>query len=310
MSKKPSPMDILNSVRNKAKLDDEPFAKSIAIRLKPGKIKFQLLAKDADNLFRPRTQHMIPTLPNNDDKNEKWMVADCKGPGCPVCAAVETFKKSGVVLDDVNAAYNPKYPYKSLRSIFTNSEHYLLCARILADQADDGNYLPKDSEIGSTHLVQFPRMALNALMTAYEDAMENAEDNDTEVPPLFAIFDGEDKASSLTVTCRVSNQPYACNFSFGKETEIAYADIDADKLKLLTEIPEVPAEHYDNCVKRIKKIQQYFVKSAPTVDNDDMNDDDLPFTMNEDSKPESVTKEKTTASADSDDEDFNIDDLL
>lgn len=312
MGKKLSPMDILNNVRNKAKLDNNDFSKSIAIRLKPGKIKFQLVAESSDFLFRPRTQHMIPTVPHEEDKNEKWMIADCKGPGCPICAAAESFKKSGVELDDVNDAYNPKYPYKTLRSVFTQSEHYLLCARILADQADDGNYLPKDSELGSTHLIQFPRTALNNLMAAYEDAMDDASDEDTEVPPLFAIFEDEDKASSLTITCRVTNQPYSCTFSFGKVVETSKSEVDEAKLKLLAEAPEVPEEHYTKCVKRIKDIQNYFVKptvSTSYADDNDEDDGELPFDMNDD-EATNKDKEPKKANSSADDEDFNIDELL
>lgn len=309
MGKKLSPMDILNNVRNKAKLDNNDFSKSIAIRLKPGKIKFQLIAADSDYLFRPRTQHMIPTVPHEEDKNEKWMIADCKGTGCPICAAAESFKKSGVELDDVNEAYNPKFPYKTLRAVFTQPEHYLLCAKVLADNADDGNYLPKDSEIGSTHLIQFPRTALNNLMSAYEDAMDDAEDE--EVPPLFAIFEDDNKASSLTITCRVTNQPYSCTFSFGKVVEVEKKDIDEEKLKLLVEAPEVPEEHYAKCVKRIKDIQNYFVKptaSTSYADESDEDDGELPFSMGDEDE-----KSKTTSSSsknETEDSEFDINSLL
>lgn len=146
MSKtKMSPMDMLNAVRDKAKLSDSDFSKSIAIKLKPGKIKFQLIAADCEHLFRPRTQHMIPTIPDEVDPNEKWLVADCKGEGCPVCIAANAFKKSGVTtVEEVNRIYNVKFPYKNLHALFTQPEHYLLCARVLVDQADDGSYLPKN----------------------------------------------------------------------------------------------------------------------------------------------------------------------
>lgn len=291
-----TPMEILNKVKEKAKLNNEDFSKSVAIRLKPGKIKFQLIAKDDEHLFRPRTQHMIPTIPNEDDKNEKWLIADCKGELCPICTAATAFKNSGIELDTVNEAYNPKYPYRSLRSIFTQSEHYLLFAKILADQADDGNYLPKDSEIGSTHLIQFPKTALNGLMSAYEDLLEDAEENIDEMPSLFAIFNGEDKAKSLTITARVTNQPYSCNFSFGKVAEVNINDVDTEKMDLLENPKVVPEEHYDKCVKRIKNIQNYFV-GAENKDRE---------------QPVIETKITNELSADivDDDDDLNLDDIL
>lgn len=301
---KMSPMDMLNNIRKKAKLDDiNDFSKSIAIRLKAGKIKLQLVALDSDHLFRSRTQHMIPTIPNEDDKNEKWLIADCKGDSCPICTAATAFKNSGITLEEVNGAYNPKYPYKSLRAVFTQPEHYLLCARVLADNADDGSYLPKDAELGSTHLIQFSRMALNNLMSAYEDFMDDFDgDEDEEVPPLFAVFDGKNTAKSLTITCRVTMQPYSCNFAFNKIAEITLNDVDSDKLKLLAEVKEVPEEHYEKCVKRIKAIQNYFV---------------APFTEMEDLDSAKITASKTVAakgtekpSFDTEDDELNIDDLL
>lgn len=299
MTKK-NPMDILNKVREKAKLNNEDFSKSIAIKLKAGKIKFQLIAKDDEHLFRARTQHVIPKLPNEDDVNEKWMVADCKGEGCPVCAAINAFKNSGVTVEEVNEAYTPKFPYKNLRSVFTQNEHYLLFAKILSDQADDGNYLPKDSEIGSTHLIQLPRIALNNLMSAYEDAIDDAEGE--EIPPLFAIFNDDKTAESLTVTARITNQPYSCNFSFGKVVEVSIDDVDKDCMGLLETPKEVPAEHYENCVKRIKKIQNYFVKSSAT--NNATEEDDIPFSMSDSN--EKPTKVHTTNV----DDDLNLDELM
>ena len=89
-------------------------------------------------------------------------------------------------------------------------------------------------------------MALNNLMSAYEDFMDDFDgDEDEEVPPLFAVFDGENTAKSLTITCRVTMQPYSCNFAFNKIAEITLNDVDSDKLKLLAEIKEVPEEHYE-----------------------------------------------------------------
>lgn len=290
MGKRLSPLDIISRVREKAKLENNDFSKSQAIRLKAGKIKFQLVAKDSDYLFRARTQHMIPTVPHDDNKDNKWMVADCKGENCPVCKAVKAFKDTGITVDEINDAYEPKYPYKNVRSLFTQNEHYLLCGVILGDQADNGNYLPKDSKLGDTHLIQFTQTALNNLMSAYEDFIDdfsdNSEDNE-EVPPLFAIFDGEDKAKSLTVTCRITNQPYSATFSFGKVVELEKNAVDLDKLNLLEEAPEVPDEHYENCVKRIKDIQNYFIKNNDYVESkndilaDLISDDEVPFPVKE-----------------------------
>ena len=305
MSKKRmSPTEMLNSVRSKAKLGDNDFSKSIAIRLKPGKIKFQLVAADCEHLFKPRVQHMIPTVPGEDDPNEKWMIADCKREDCPVCKAANAFKKSGVAsLDDINNAYNMKYPYRSIGALFTQPEHYLLCAKVLADQADDGSYLPKDSEIGSTHLIQFPRTALNNLMSAYEDYIE---DNDSDAD-LFAILDDEtEEAKSLQITCRVTNQPYSCTFAFNKVAKISKEDIDEEKLELLTTDKEVPEEHYENCVKRIRKIQNYFSGNQMREEEADRNkliDDiteDTPFDL-DDEKP---AKNKV------EDDDLDISDML
>lgn len=306
MATKKNPMDILNGIREKAKLNNDDFSKSVAIRLKPGKIKFQLIAKDDEHLFRPRTQHMIPTVPDEDDKNEKWLICDCKGEGCPVCAAATAFKNAGVELDDVNAAYNPKYPYKSLRSLFTQNEHYLLLAKVLADQADDGNYLPKDAEIGSYHLLQFPRTALNNLMSAYEDALDDADGE--EVPPLFAIFNGDKTAESVTITARITNQPYSCTFSFNKPAEVNIKDVDAERMDLLENTPEVPEEHYEKCVKRIKQIQNYFVKPANKRVIEDEDTGELPFNMTDGVK---TPKKLTPPVVDkADDDDLDIDDLL
>lgn len=304
MATKKNPMDILNGIREKAKLNNDDFSKSVAIRLKPGKIKFQLIAKDDEHLFRPRTQHMIPTVPDEDDKNEKWLICDCKGEGCPVCTAAAAFKNVGVELDDINEAYNPKYPYKSLRSLFTQNEHYLLLAKVLADQADDGNYLPKDAEIGSYHLLQFPRTALNNLMSAYEDALDDADGE--EIPPLFAIFNGDKTAESVTITARITNQPYSCTFSFNKPAEVNIKDVDAERMDLLENAPEVPEEHYEKCVKRIKQIQNYFIKPKGRAVIEDEDDDNLPFNLGD----SEVKKPKKLTPAKDDDDDLDIDDLL
>lgn len=311
MATKKNPMEILNGIREKAKLNDEDFTKSIAIRLKPGKIKFQLVAKDDEHLFRPRTQHMIPTVPNEEDKNEKWLVADCKGEGCPVCQAAAAFKNAGIGLDEINEAYHPKYPYKYVKSLFTQSEHYLLFAKVLLDQADEGNYLPKDADIGSYHLLQFPRTALNNLMAAYEDAMDDAMDDELDessaIPPLFAIFNGDKSASSLTITARITNQPYSCTFSFNKVAEINIDEVDKERMALLEEPQTVSDEHYEKCVKRIKQIQNYFIKPKGKAVIEDEDDSDLPFSLGD---SEVKKPKKLTPAKDDDDDDLDIDDLL
>ena len=302
-----TPTEMINKIRSSANLDNNnDFSKSIAVKLKSGKIGFQLIAPSEDNMFRARTQHIIPTVPNEDDKNEKWIIADCKGEGCPVCMAVNAFKQTDISVDDINSAYMPKYPYKNIKSVFTQPEHFLLFAKITTDQADNGDYLPKNAELGSTHLIQFPRTALSGLIDAYADYKETNDDSDEDTPPLVAIFDkNSDTAQSLSIICRVTNQPYSVNFTFGKVKEIKRSEIDEDKMKLLIEAPEVPAEHYEKCVKRIEKIKNYFLKiptaSVNTVT--DMDDSDLPFSLGD---TPSVKEESTKDSED----DFNIDDLL
>lgn len=275
-TKRMSPRDILNKVRNNAKLDENNYNITNVIKLKPGKIKMQLLTDDADFLFRPRTQHLIPTIPNEEDKNEKWLVADCAGNNCPICKAVESFKNSGVTVDDVNNTYNFKYKYKTLRSVFTQNEHYLLCAKILEDKADDGTYLPKNAEIGSTHLVQFNKMALNSLMSSYEDFLDDLNvDNEEDEPSLFAIFDGNDEyevANSLIITCRITNQPYSCSFSFSRSANIAFNNVDKTTLKNFHKAIEPTEDYVNKCVERIEKIKNYFVKSNIDI-NVDENDE-------------------------------------
>ena len=294
MANRESAMEMLNRIRDKAKLNND-FSKSMAIRLKAGKIKFQLVAPTSDNLFKSRIQHMIPTVPEEEDKNEKWLVADCKGEGCPVCAAAAAFKNSGITVGQINEAYNPKYPYKYIRNVFTQPEHYLLCAKILTDDADEGSYLPKDEAIGSTQLIQFPRTALNNLMAAYEDFMDDyeTEGKDDDVPSLFAVAEDGDKVRSLVITCRVTNQPYSCTFSFNKSQTIDFSEISEEKLNVLKETIEVPSEHYDKCVDRIQKIRNYFIKESVKDE-----DDDVPFDM---------SSEKKSVSSD---DDFDIDDML
>lgn len=289
--KKPSPMDILNQVRNKAKLDNSNFANSFAINLVPGKIKFQLLALTPDNLFIPRTQHFIPRSPDSESSDEKALVADCAGDGCPVCAAADKFKAESYTVENVNEMFpDVKYPYKTVKSLFTQKEHCLLCARILADDADKGNYLPKDGKIGDTYLLKFNKMALNNLMSAYEDFIDdysdsiNGEEDSEDVPPLFAIFDGEDSATSLVVTCRITNQPYSCSFTFNKPTTVSATEVNKDKLELLENgLPKVPDEHYQKCVERIDEIRHCFFNKYHTMDIDMP---DMPFSMDDDSSEE------------------------
>lgn len=294
MSKKLSPTEMLNAVRSKANLGEQTdYSKSAAIRLKAGKIKFQLIAADCEHLFKSRVQHVIPPVPGEDNPNEKWLVADCVRENCPICKAANVFKKSNVTtLEEINNTFNMKYPYRSISALFTQPEHYLLLAKVLSDQADDGSYLPKESEIGSTHLIQFPRTALNNLMSAYEDYLEDHEDEENE--DLFAIFDdGKIKAKSLQVTCRVTNQPYSCTFAFGKLLEIDKADVDSDKLDILaSEEVKVSDEHYNKLIKRIKDMQNYFSGNAIKEEIEEITED-IPFGLKEEKK-----------------DDFSIEDML
>lgn len=301
-SKKPSPLDILNRVRDKARLDEKPYQQIQVVKMKAGKIKFQLLALNDDFLFAQRRQHVIPTIPHDDDPNSKWMVVNCEGENCPICRAAESFKKSGVELEDVNAEYKPKYPFKSLRSVFTQPDHYLLCARILVDQCEDGNYLPKDAEIGSTQLIQFSKTALNNLMAAYEDFIDDfadSQEEDAEAPALFAIFDGDDTADSLTISCRITNQPFSATFSFSKVTTASLDEVNKSKLEILEKGFEPNNEDYvAKCIKRIKNIQNYFVNGGGSISEDDSadsfdddDDDDLPFSMGN-SKKSAVSEKK------------------
>lgn len=300
-----SPMDMLNSIRNKAKLDEVDYGNIIAIKLnKPGKIKMQLLALDPEYLFKSRTQHFIQTLPDNDDPNEKVMVVDCQGENCPVCAAANALKSSGVTVEMLNAAYKPKYPYAKLRTFLTMPEHFIVYAKIIQDGAEEGKYLPKDAEIGSAQFVQLSRSALNSLMEAYEDFIDDAMDGEDDVetlPPLFGIFeDGAKEVTSLTVNCRVSVQPYSYNFTFGRASKTKLDDIDSEKLEKLSEGPLVPTEDYMNkALQRIKDIQNYFVGGGSQATNKFpmIDDDDDEYSGN------------GTAPATDDDGEFDIDSL-
>lgn len=278
-----SPMDMLNSIRSKAKLEEVDYGNIIAIKLnKPGKIKMQLLALDSENLFKSRTQHFIQTVPDNDDPNEKIMVVDCQGENCPICSAANAFKASGITVDMLNAAYKSKYPYRNLRSFLTMPEHFIVYAKIIQDSAEEGKYLPKDAELGSSHFVQLSKSALNSLMEAYEDFIDDCDEDIDDMPPLFGIFEDEAKeVSSLTVNCRISIQPYSYNFSFGKASKTSLDEVDVDKLKKLSEGPLIPTDDYiEKALHRIKDIQNYFVggpqataedKFSMIEDDDDIN---------------------------------------
>lgn len=304
MSKRLSPTEMLNQVRSKAKLEDSEFSKQIAIKLnKEGKIKFQLLALDSDNLFIPRTQHFIPKIPGSEsDSKQKIIVCDCLGENCPICSAALAFRNSGVELDTVNETYSNKYPYQNLRSVFTQPEHFLLGARILLDSPDEGSYLPKDAQIGSTQLIQFSRTALNSLMQAYEDYLEDSEiGDDSNFPSLFAIFDDKDKVNSFIINCRIQTSPYSYTFSFGKSNEISIKDVDVEKLKLLSGLSKPADEYVESAVKRVKDITNFFTSSS-FLDEDE---DDIPFDINEnDSSTKSKSIEVNTV--DDDDDDFDL----
>ena len=269
MKQKMSPMDLLNSVKNKANLNNNT-EKSIAVKLnKAGKFKFQLLALSEDYLFRARTQHAIATLPDNEDTNTKMIVIDCQGKDCPICMAASQFKNSGVTVDDINAAYKPKYPYTKLRNFLTGSEHFLVGVRVLADNAEEGTYLAKDEEIGSTQILQLSRAAFNSLMSAYEDFIEDNEDCIDELPPLFGIVDdSNDTIESLSISVRVATQPWSYNFTFGKATKVNKSDVNSNKLEFIKEGTKPSADYVDNAVSRIKEIQNYFTGAKILSDSD------------------------------------------
>lgn len=294
---KQSPMEMLNKIRSKANLDENNFSNQVAIKLnKEGKIRFQLLALSSDNLFMPRTQHFIPKVPNVDDSKQKIIVCNCLGENCPICNASMSFRNSGVTLDEVNDVYTPKYPYRSLRSVFTQPEHFILGAKILLDSPDEGSYLPKDAEIGSTQLIQFSRSALNSLLQAYEDYTDdlNIED-ENEMPSLFSIFeDGNKTAKSFIISCRIQTSPYSYAFTFGKVNEISIEEVDTEKLKALSELDRPNEEYLQSAVTRIKDITNYFV--TPSYSNSSA--DNITSTNNSKSKTES-----------DDFNDLNLDDL-
>lgn len=267
-NKKMSPQEILDKIRSKAKLESKEYEKSIAIKMnKSGKIRMQLLALDSDHLFKSRIQHFIPTLPDNEDPNEKIMVVDCQGDNCPICDAAMSFKNSGVTVEEINSAYKPKYPYQKVRNVFTQPEHFLLCARVLADQADEGTYLPKEESIGSTQLIQLSKTALTNLMSTYEDFVDDYDGEPEDLPSLFAIFeDGVKEAKSLTVTLRVTTQPmWSYNFTINKATDIKIEDVDVEKLKLLQETLKPTDDYMEKAINRIHQIQSYFVGGSNVV---------------------------------------------
>lgn len=260
-----SPTELLNRVRASAKLDTKEFEKQVAIKLnKPGKIKLQLLALDSEHLFKSRVQHFIPTMPDNEDPNEKIMVVDCQGDNCPICTAATAFKNSGITVDAVNEAYRPKYPYPKLRNVFTQPEHFLFAVRVLADQADEGTYLPKDEAIGSTQLLQLSKSALSSLMSAYEDFVSDSDEDVEDLPPLFGVFeDGATSVKSFTVNLRIQVQgAWSYIFSFGKAVEAKAEEINMDKLKFLTETTKPTDDYVEKAVKRIHNIQNYFTGVA------------------------------------------------
>lgn len=294
-----SPRDMLDKIRSKAKLDDKSFEKSIAVKFnKPGKVKLQLLALDSEYLFRARTQHFIQTLPDNEDPNEKTMVVDCQGEGCPICSAMNSFKNSGVTVEAINAAYKPKYAYPKLRNFLIQPEHYLLAARILLDQADEGNYLPKDAAIGSTQIIQLSKRALSSLMASYEDFLADSDEDIDSLPPLFGIFeDGKKSVKSLTINLRIQVQgAWSYIFSFGKAVEVNIEDVDTEKLEFIKTPLETTDDYMEKALKRINQIQSYFVGSDNGVEFVDSSE----ATVN--------NKNVTTVSSKSDDLDDLVDD--
>lgn len=302
-----SPKDILNSIRAKAKLNtDADFSKQVAIKLnKEGKLKLQLLAPDSEHLFVSRTQHFIPKIPYSDDANQKGIVCDCLGEGCPVCSAVTSFIHSGIELSTVNDVYKNKYEYRTLKSVFTQPEHFLVAARVLRDQTDgDVSFLPKDEEVGSIQLIQFSKSALNSLMQSYEDFLEDMSDtlnvdDENNLAPLFGtVSDAENGIiKSLTVNLRVNVTPYAYTFSFGSGIEVDTKTVSSsEKIELLKEGLQKPAEDYiERAVKRVKDITAAFTGKSIESTSNTANSNELPFT---------IGVENTTSSKD---DDFELD---
>lgn len=260
---KQNPLDILNKIKNVANLKNE-YAKTIGIKLnKPGKIRFQLIAPDVEHLFKARTQHFIQPLPNNES-NENVLVVDCQGENCPICEVANSFRKSGITVEQINDAYNPRYPYPKLRNFLTQPEHFLVAARVLLDNADEGNYLPKDAEIGSTQILQLSRTAFNNLMTSYEDFLSDYDDDIEELPPLFGIVDDskeEGVLNSLSITLRISVQgAWSYNFSFGKGVSVKIEDVDSEKLGVISsDTFKVTEDYMEKAIKRIESIKNYII---------------------------------------------------
>lgn len=304
-----SPRDLLDRVRSKAKLGENTYEKSIAIKMnKPGKIKLQLIALDSENLFKARTQHFIQTLPDNEDPNEKIMVVDCQGDGCPICDAMNAFKNSGITVEQINEAYKPKYPYPKLRSFMIQPEHFILGVRVLADNAEDGTYLPKDEALGSTQLLQLSKSALNSLMAAYDDFISDSDEDEDSLPPLFGVFeDGAKVVKSLTVNLRVQVQgAWSYIFSFGKAVEAKIEDVDIEKLKFLEETTKPSEDYLEKAIKRIHQIQNYFTGVNSLIDDED----DEPVVKQKSSgNSSSASSAKDTIESLIDDDDFDIDSL-
>ena len=232
-----TPNEIISKVKSTANLRDseEPQVNIIKIN-KPGKLKFQIIAPTVDVLFKPRTLHFIQPLPDNDDPNEKVLCVECQKENCPICTAFNVFKNSGITVDEINAAYpQNKYPYTKIKSFITMQEHYLLVVRVLADQAEDGYYLPKDEEIGSTQILQLSKTALNSLMTSYQDYIDDLVDSDVNTETgdysLFGIYDNDsDVINSLSINLRVTTSgQWQYIFTFNKAVEVNKKDIDVSK---------------------------------------------------------------------------------
>ena len=264
-----NPYDVINKVKSVANLEEsESMIPSVVKVNKSGKLKFQIVAPNVNCLFRPRVQHFIQTLPDSDDPNESIIYAECSKNNCPICAAVDTFKNCDITPEDINAAYSLKYPIKKVKSFFTSSEHYLLCIKVLSDQADDGYYLPKDEELGSFQILQLSRTALNSLMASYQDYIEDASDSGINVNSgdysLFGLLDDDnDPIKSLVVSLRVqTNGQWQYIFSFNSSASIDKNSIDQDKIKFIQEIPEYPDDYLQKAINQINKIKNYFIDKS------------------------------------------------
>lgn len=324
-----TPQEMLNKVRKMANLDDNAAIGPSIVKLnKPGRLKLQLLAPDSDNLFIKRVMHSIQVVPESENQN--IIMIPCQGINCPICEAANSFRKSGITVEELNNVYKSKYPYRNVRSFLTQPEHFILAARVLEDNADEGYYLPKDSEVGDIQLLQFSKSAINSLMTSYSDLiMDNINDTDDDmanyVPPLFGTFEdiaSDNKIKSLSISLRIQVQgSWSYLFTFGnKAAEIDVKDIDESKIKIIKDGFMPPTDDYiKSAVDRIHAIKNYFLNNSySNNDNLVVNGPSFPtkFSTSDNIKSgdivtsENIVTSKNTMENKDIMDDFNLDDII